>query len=107
MGMTVYTQNQLNNMEIYKQGMNTGWFPDYHGNFLDLNEPGASTQACNFDYSQTFQPPKMDGYEQNKFYDIQLGQNMRNQIINHYGWVGHGAGPLLHRPATYYFAVTH
>lgn len=106
----LYDQNELNNISIYKQGLNSGWFPDYSGNFLDLKERGSVTRPCSFDFSQTFKPTQMDSYEQNKFYNIQLGQNMRNQSVQNYGFVAANPNPAplgyIKRPGSYYFAVT-
>lgn len=107
--MNSITQDQVNNIEIYKQGLNSGWFPDYQGNFLDLKEPGATTQPCNFNFSQTFEPKQLDTDEQNKFYNIQLGQNMRLQSITCNGFVaGNNAIPngWNKLPGAYYWAVT-
>ena len=92
--------------------MNSGWFPDYCGNFLDLKERGSITQPCSFDFFQTFQPTQMNNNEENKFYNIQLAQNMRNQSIYSYGHRdlmdinARNNNGYNHLPGSYFYAVS-
>ena len=99
----IYTQAEQNQFELYKKGLNTGWFPDYAGDFQNLKESGTTTPH-NFDFSQTFKPGQMSANDENLFYNIQLGQNMRMQALQKYGGA-HGNG-FYHRAKSYYFAVT-
>ena len=100
----VFTQQQLDGITVFKQGLNSGWFADYNGNFLDLKERGSVTRPCSFDFSQTFKPNQLDTRDRNLFYGIQLGQNMRSQIVAEYPLNGGGRYNLL--PGQYAYAVT-
>ena len=103
----VYTQNQIDNIQIYKQGLNSGWFPDYSGNFLDLKERGSVTRPCSFDFSQNFldsDPNWMD--DNDRHLQSQLHTRFLYTVRNLTKNRINGNGPYARLPLCPPFAVT-